>query len=205
MTVNVMKDAVFKERIKKLKALEGQLAEFEENHLECIKSYSEINNNKVKAENDVIRLRKELQEIDKMIAHVITEIRQSKQKISTIRDELDINSRELEIRSVIENRKDFYAILIDRLTKLQEELKDNDIECKEPKEVISELRQQIDSREISEYHVFSREAKGKYDKHMRKQAENKVDGVKVSAKDHFNMNDYLDSFLKHEKVIDTWG
>ena len=181
MAVNVMKDAVFKEKTKKLKALEGQLAEFEENHLECRKSYSEINNSKVKAENDLIRLRKELQETGKMISHVITEIRQSKQKISTIRDELDINSRELEIRSVIENRKDFYAILIDRLTKLQEELKDNDIECKEPKEVIAELRQQIDSCSISEYHVFLREAKGKYDEHIRKQAEYKVDGAIIST------------------------
>ena len=201
---NLLK-AVVAEKIVKLKLLEAQLEEFARTCLKKRKEQNELKDRKIRIKTELENVDKELRQVDLGIWSDATEAQKRQQAISILKDELESTSREIEIHAVIQQRKDFYAAMLVRLTKLQEELKDTDVECREPKEVIGELRQQIESLAISEYHQLIRSAKGNYDRHIRKQAENKVDGVKVSAKEQFSMNENLDRFLKLDKVIERWG
>ena len=201
---NLLK-AVVAEKIVKLKLLEAQLEEFARTCLKKRKEQNELKDRKIRIKTELENVDKELRQVDLGIWSDATEAQKRQQAIRILKDELESTSREIEIHAVIQQRKDFYAAMLVRLTKLQEELKDTDVECREPKEVIGELRQQIESLAISEYHQLIRSAKGNYDRHIRKQAENKVDGVKVSAKEQFSMNENLDRFLKLDKVIERWG
>ena len=205
MTATNLLKAVVEEKTAKLKLLGAQLEEFAKTCLKKRKEQNELKDRKIRIKTDLEKVDKELRQVDLGIWSDATEAQKRQQAISILKDELESTSREIEIHAVIQQRKDFYAAMLVRLTKLQEELKDTDVECREPKEVIGELRQQIESLAISEYHQLIRSAKGDYDRHIRKQAENKVDGVKVSAKEQFSMNEYLDRFLKLDKVIERWG
>ena len=205
MTATNLLKAVVEEKTAKLKLLEAQLEEFAKTCLQKRKEQNELKDRKIRIKTDLENVDKELRQVDLGIWSDATEAQKRQEAIRILKDELESTSREIEIHAVIQQRKDFYAALLVRLTKLQEELKDTDVECREPKEVIGELRQQIESLAISEYHQLIRSTKGNYDRHIRKQAENKVDGVKVSAKEQFSMNEYLDRFLKLDKVIERWG
>ena len=197
--------AVVEEKTAKLKLLEAELEEFAQMGLSKRKEQSQLKDKKIKIRAELEKVEKEICQVDSGIRSDATEAQKRQQAIKKLKDGLESNSREIDINAAIRQRKDFYEVLLGRLTKLQEELKGTDIECRAPKEVIGELRQQIESLAISEYHQLIRSAKGNYDRHIRKQAENKVDGVKVSAKEQFSMNEYLDRFLKLDKVIERWG
>ena len=109
------------------------------------------------------------------------------------------------IQDAIKERTDFYSALLARLKRLQEELIVSGINCRPPKAVILEFQNTIEKGGISDYTVFMRDAKGRYDQHIRKQAENLIDGIKISTKEQLSMNDYLDRFLRHDRVIESWG
>ena len=205
MTATNLLKAVVEEKTAKLKLLEAELEEFAQMGLSKRKELSELKDTKIKIKAELEKVEKEICQVDSGIRSDATEAQKRQQAIKKLKDGLESNSREIDINAALRQRKDFYEVLLGRLTKLQEELKGTDIECRAPKEVIEELRQQIEGLAISEYHQLVRSAKCKYDRHIREQAEKTVDGVKVSAKEQFSMNEYLDQFLKLDKVIERWG
>ena len=205
MTATNLLKAVVEEKNAKLRVSEKQLEEFARAGLCKRKEQNELKNRKMRLKAELENVNKEICQIDSGIQCNAMEALERQEAIKLLRDELECASREIEIDAVIQERKDFYGALLVRLKKLQEELKDTDVQCREPKEVIKELRLQIESLAVSEYHQLIRCAKGKYDRLIRKQAEKKVDGVKVSAKEQFGINEYLDQFLKLDEVIERWG
>ena len=205
MTATNLLKAVVEEKEAKLTTLEAELEEFACAGLQKREEQNELKQKKIRLKSNLRNIEKEICQADLAIQCNAMEAQKRQQAIRSLRNELKCASREIEIDNVIQARKDFFAALLVRLIKLQEELKDTDVECREPKEVIEELRLQIESLDASEYHHLIRCAKGKYDRLIRRQAEKKVDGVKVSAKDQFSINEYLDDFLKLDEVIERLG
>ena len=204
MTATNLLKAVVEEKKVKLATLETELEEFACAGLNKRKEQNELKHRKLKLKTDLANIEKEICQADLEIQCNAMEAQKRQEAIRILKDELGSASREVEIDVVIQQRKDFYDALLARLTKLQEELKDTDVECRIPNDVIEELRLQIESSSASAYHQLIRSAKDKYDLLIRKQAEKKIDGVKLSAKDQFSVNEYLDDFLKLDDVIERW-
>ena len=205
MTATNLLKAVVEEKKVKLTTLEAELDDFACTGLNKRNQQNELKKRKLCLKAELENIAKEICQADIGIQCNAMEAQKRQIAITLLKEELECASREIEIDTVIKRRKDFYAALLIRLVKLQEELKDTDVDCKEPKEVIEELRLQIESIDVSDYHQLIRCSKGKYDRLIRKQAEKKVDGVKVSAKDQFSINEYLDEFLKLDEIIERWG
>jgi chromosome segregation ATPase len=205
MTHKLLKESVVEEKTAELKTLEKQAAELEETELKNRKELSVLNNKKLSLETEIKETETETRKLDSLIRFDAKERLKRQQQIQNLTAEHKANSREQKIQDAIKERTDFYSALLARLKRLQEELIVSGINCRPPKAVILEFQNTIEKGGISDYTVFMRDAKGRYDQHIRKQAENLIDGIKISTKEQLSMNDYLDRFLRHDRVIESWG
>ena len=156
MTAITLLKAVVDEKKDKLKTLETQLEEFACAGLSKRKEQNELKSKKVRLKAELKNIEQEICQTDLGIQCNALEAQKIQQTIKNLSAELKCASREIDIDAVVQQRKDFYAALTIRLKKLQEDLKDTDVECRNPKEVVEELRVQIESLAVSEYHQLIR-------------------------------------------------
>ena len=193
------------EKTKRLEELEDDLAKNLETAIQKREDYRTTRDEKISTESELKNLIREEHKAQQACNQLDMENKKLNSQINAIQQELKSNDRTVEIIEAMSKRPTFYDALLDRLNRLQNEFIDNGIEFKHPEKFIKELQHDIEKGGISEYLVFIRGAKGRYTEYMESISTNIVDGAAVSPKELMSVNAYLDSFLKHDTVIQRWN
>jgi len=203
--ISVLSEHEVKSMSEKLEELEDTLAKNLHSDIENRKNFRELNEEKILVQSELQSLEKKGRELQDTINTTATHNKKLSTQIDNIKQATKSNARNIDILNTMDKRPSFYDALADRLNRINEEFIDSGIEFKSTEVFVDEIKAQIEGGGISDYLVFVRGGKGKYDTMIENIATKMVDQNPVSPKELLNINDYLDRFLKHDTIVARWN
>lgn len=200
-----MGEEEIKEKQELLERLQVDLDKNVEVDLAKRKDFRKLKDEKILLDQDLADNAKKSRHVNETINSLITDKKKLVNQIYSIKQSLEDNARKNKIIDKANTFPTFYETIKDRLTRIQSEFIAPAMEFKHPDKFVKELEHDIEKGGISDYHVFVRGVKGRYLEYVQTASTKIVDGDSVTPKEVLNMNDYLDRFLKDDRMTQRWN
>ena len=167
--------------------------------------FRKLSDEKIIMETDLAENAKQTRHVSDTINSLVVDKKKLNSQIMAIKQALDDNERKNKILEKGNTFPTFYETVHDRLTRIQDEFIAPAMEFKHPDKFVKELQHDIEKGGISEYLVFVRNVRGRYMEYVQTAATNIIDGIGVTPKEVLAMNEYLDKFLKDDRMTQRWN